>query len=298
MRIRQLALYILLLNVLPVTQTFSNIDVQLDIKINEISDEEIKCDFIYSFISGQNDSIYLFAVPLPFEENHDLIFNLIANDPNLFFTYGFNNSNKGIGFITNKNNNFDFKAEFINVVLPAKKIYNKTNGLLVNLNFIAEKNEISSKASNFSIVKIRDVTIETETLLDSEPKFSLSEKGSGFYYIEFKTNHNNFYFVIPPPQESYFNTFIALLIVAIIIGFASVIKILKGKTESIIGLISSLILLGFLIFLFSEKVIPTDFKKDIDMIALIGGGMGIAIGILVNSIYNLIVIFTIEKQQS
>lgn len=293
---KQIVVFLLLM-VLANSEAFSSEIVKLEIKVKEIKEQSIVCDFSYNIHLEKSDFLDIYTLSLPFEENKNLAFSLLANEPYLYFTYGFRNSGNGIATINSINKTFDFQVDFTNVILPIKKIFNKENGLIVNLNLIPESEPFPFEAKNCKYLKLNNITIQTKSLLDSKPKFELSDKGIGFYDIKLKPSNKSLFFVIPIPPESYLGTFLAFFFIAIFIGIVSAIKLIEGKNQSIFGLIASILVLLFLSYSFYQKVIPSDFNKDIDMISLIGGGFGLAIGILLNSVYNLISINAIEKQQ-
>lgn len=276
---------------------FNNTNVKLEIKVKEIKEQHILCDFLYSFDFERNDAIDYYALSLPFEENKDLEFSFLTNEPNHYFTYGFRNASNGVALINSLKKSLDFRVDFSDVQLPLKESVSQENGLVVNLNLFPDISPYPFQSEKCKYLSLQSIVIQYKSLLDSKPKFELDDRGSGFYKIELTELDKSIFFVLPIPPESYLGTFFAFLFIAIFIGVVGAIKLIEGKNQSIIGLIVSVLILGFLSYLFYQKVIPTDFNKDIDMISLIGGGIGLAIGIFLNSVYNLISINAIEKQQ-
>lgn len=272
-----------------------NYNIELSIKVNEITKNNIQCDFLFDILIDKNDSVDFYIIALPFGENKLLDLSTISNETELIVATGFSASNNGIAIINSLNRKVHFKTEFINVVIPIKKVPSENDGLLVNLPLTLSNDIKPNNISNIKQLNINEITLETDLLINSFPKYKLADKGK--YTIKMEQPENNMYFIIPNPQDSFVKTFLAFLIIAILLGFIGAFKLLKGKTESWIGLISSVIALGLLTLLFINKVIPTDFNKDLDMISLVGGGIGFFLGILLNSGKNLIEISAIARQQ-
>ncbi|PTT70509.1 MULTISPECIES: hypothetical protein [unclassified Chryseobacterium] len=233
-------------------------------------------------------------IGLPFSQNSKLEYSLLSNDANLVVSYGFNSVGKGALSINafKKPVNLDF--EFTNVELPIKATPSDENGLITTLDF--DDKYLTSSSRTIKILSLNQIQVSNTTLINSNPKFSLI--GNHNYQLSSPEPLENVYFIIPKPKDSYLSTFIAFMTIAIFIGIFSSIKLLKGKTQSIFGGIVGILLLAYLGYLMFSKIIPEDFTKDIDMISLIGGGIGLCIGVVLNSAYNLITIYAIERQQS
>jgi hypothetical protein len=186
----------------------------------------------------------------------------------------------------------EFDIEFSDVELPLKGFPGNSSGLIVSLDFSTQVNPIK----NLEFINLFDLQIVNSTLVNSNPKFKLIDQNQ--YSISSATPLETIYFVVPKPQESYFSTFIAFFIIAFILGLVGALKLLTGKTQSIVGLIGGILFSIYFAYLFITQVIPDNFTRDIDMISLVGGGAGLCVGVILNAGYNLIVIRTIEQQQT
>jgi hypothetical protein len=286
---------IILLLLFTFFNAFSSDFVKLGLKVKEVKKDEVICDFYFDVVIKKNDTIDIYLLALPFGENKQLKKSTISNETDLVVASGFTPSNHGVAIINSIYNEVKFKTEFVDVTIPIKKVHSENDGLLINLPLSFANNLLAKNASNIHHLVINEIIIESEMLINSYPKFQLIDKGK--YKISLSGADNNMYFIIPTPQESFLKTFFGFLVIAVILGFIAAFKLLKGKRESYWGLGLSLIVLGYLIYLFVNKVIPTDFNKDLDMISIVGGGIGLVLGVIFNSSKNLIEYYAIERQQ-
>ena len=267
--------------------------VKLDIKIVEVHNDKIVCNFRYHFVINQSDSTQIFFCCLPFTYNSRINTSLVASEAELFVTHGFNLLGKGLVNINTFGKSATIDLEFSNVELPTKPSMSDENGLIVTLDF---SNKFLPKTRDLiRCILLKEFQISNTVLTNSNPKFKLVEDKT--YQLASLETLENVYFVIPKPKESFMSLFFVLMSIAIIIGFASSIKLIQGKTLSIIGLVVGIIALAYLIYLVFSKIVPDNFTKDVSMISLIGGGIGLLGGIVLKSAYNLIQINAIERQQ-
>jgi hypothetical protein len=274
-------------------QSFATDSLRLDIKINKVSDSKIQCNFIYHFDLNKKDTdIYL--VSLPFNQNPYLKTSYISENAELLVTYGFNSKGKGIININSFKQKVKFTIEFTNVEINLKSSTSDDNGLVANLDFSDTSSFINAK--NIKILTFNNIYIKNTVLINSSPKFKLVDDSS--YQLYSAQKLDNVFFIVPEPKDSYLSTFFILMTISIIIGLISSVKLLNGKTQYILGLVGGAILFITLLVVVFTKMIPEDFTKDIDMISLIGGAIGLSLGFILNSAYNLIVIRTIDRQQS
>jgi len=277
---------------------FSNITqardfVKLDIKIVKVHNDKIECNFRYHFDISQSDSIQMFLCGLPFTQNPRIKTSILANDAELIVTHGFNSLGKGLININSFGKSAKIDLEFLNVELPTKPSMSDENGLIVTLDF---SNKFLPEMSELiKCVSLKEFQISNTVLINSNPKFQLVEKNT--YQLASLEILENAYFVVPIPKESFLSLFFVLMSIAIFLGFVASIKLIHGKTRSILGLIIGLLVLCYLIYLVFSRIVPEGFIKDVSMISLIGSGIGLLLGIVFKSAYNLIELNAIARQQ-
>lgn len=293
MRIKAILFLLVVLNIISMYCKATD-SLSLIIKVTKIFNDKIQCNFIYHYNTVKNDSTDIFLCALPFSQNSKLNSNLLDKNADMLVSYGFNSTGKGVMNINAFHKPVDLDLEFCNVELPVKPNIGDENGLMVTLNF--DSRYLNTSTPQIKVLTLKEIQVLNATLINSNPKFRLVDKNS--YQLSSNDKLQNVFFIIPKPKDTYINTFFAFMTIAIFIGIVSSIKLLKGKAQSIFGGIAGVLLLIYLGYLVFSRIIPEDFTKDIDMISLVGGLIGLCIGVVLNSAYNLITIYAIERQQA
>jgi len=274
-------------------------EYDLRIKVVEKGSERIKVDFKYTIFLDSNNDSSMFIIKLPFENNPNIETSVQQLNNKQIIFHGFTNDLKEGYILVNslaKESNIEilFKGAF----LPIQKSVNMDNTFSITINFNNGNNSPFSNNSYVSDLKLKTVFVQTDRIVDSNPKYQLSDEGVNIFKINAFKNEEVLFMTLPEQQKSYEVLFIGLFILLLGISTYTTPRIVKKKSNSILGMILGALGIGLTIWLFIDYVLPTEFVRNIDIISIIAIISGTLIGIFFGSSINIIKIIAIEKQQS
>jgi hypothetical protein len=291
--------YTIILFIVFTNSSFANDSIgeyNINIKLKEISDINITVDAVFdvTLFGTLNDSIVL--MNLPFGKNSRLQVIEERTEGESLVYYGFHqNMGKGICILTTKSKKENIKIIFKDVIIPIQEAILFDNSISFTFDFEIQK--ILNKAFSLNqVIKPNIITIEKANLVYSKPEFKSDLNNKNSFDIDIKNWNEDVFIVLKNRDNSFLSIFLVIFIFNLIIGIVGAPRFVRKKNKTLWALgLSALgtILVGIA---FYTLVLPTQFSKDFDVLTGFGLFAGLTIGILIYSIYNILVIVGIEKQ--